>query len=291
MAHESQVRYSALVDAKLRQSLVTRDNYIFNNDYEGNPKAGKVKIPVRDTEVKVKDYDKSRGVNLESGSTTYIDLNIDRDKAVNELIDGFDAASVPDNLAADRLDSAGYSLGLEMDQDSINCLETTSGTNIAVTKTAATENTAYKEVLAAKTYLGRTGVPQDKRWMIVSPEFMSVLMLDDHFIRQGDLSQEMKNAGAVGAVAGFAVFESNNLLFKDTKITPSKETTTEFIAGHPNWCHRVAEWGVDVHLQDLAGSGNFIGASAVQGRKIWGRMISKANTVYIKRTETAVSGS
>lgn len=289
MAHESQVRYSALVDAKLRQSLVTRDNYIFNNDYEGNPKAGKVKIPVRDTEVKVKDYDKSKGVNLESGSTTYMDLDIDRDKAVNELIDGFDSASVPDNLAADRLDSAGYSLGLEMDQDSINCLETTSGTNISATKTAATENTAYKEALAAKTYLGRAGVPQDKRWLIVSPEFMSVLMLDDHFIRQGDLSQEMKNAGAVGAVAGFAVFESNNLLFKDTKITSGKETTTEFIAGHPSWCHRVAEWGVEVHLQDLAGSGNFIGASAVQGRKIWGRMISKPKTVYIKRTETAAS--
>lgn len=291
MAHESQVRYSALVDAKLRQTLVTRDNYIFNNNYEGNPKAGKVKIPVRDIEVKVKDYDKATGVKLESGNTAYVDLNIDRDKAVNELIDGFDAASVPDNLTADRLDSAGYSLALDMDADSISCLETTSGTKITETKTAATENTAYQEILNAKAYLGRTGVPQAGRWLIVSPEFHSVLMLDDHFIRQGDLSQEMKNAGAVGAVAGFAVFESNNLLYEDTKTIAGKVTTTEFIAGHPNWCHRVDEWSVEVHLQDLAGSGTFIGASAVQGRKIWGRMISKPKTVYIKRTETAASGS
>lgn len=286
-AHALQERWSALVDAKLRQTLVTRDNYIFNTNYEGNPKAGKVKIPVRDTEVTVKDYDKASGVDLETGTTTYMDLDIDQDKAVNELIDGYDAAAVPDNLVADRLDSAGYSLALEMDKKCINVLETTSGVNICATKTAATEETAYKEILAAKTYLGRTGVPQDGRWLIVSPEFMSVLMMDDHFIRQGDLSQELKNAGAVGSVAGFAVHESNNLMFENTTAVSGKKTTTEFIAGHPNWCHRVQEWAVDVHSQDLSGSGKYIGATAVQGRKIYGVKVSKPQTVYIKRTEAA----
>ena len=286
-AHAHQERWSSLVDAKLRQTLVTRDNYIFNTNYEGNPKSGKVKVPVRDTEVTVKDYNKATGVDLETGTTTYMDLNIDQDKAVNELIDGFDAAAVPDNILADRLDSAGYSLALEMDQKSINLLETTSGINVCATKTAATDQTAYKEVLAAKTYLTRKGVPQAGRWLICSPEFMAVLMLDDHFIRQGDLSQELKNAGAVGSVAGFAVFESGNTMYEDTKLVASKKTTTEFIAGHPNWCHRVQEWGVDVHAQDLAGSGKYIGASAVQGRKIYGLMISKPQTVYVKRTEAA----
>ena len=286
-AHAHQERWSSLVDAKLRQTLVTRDNYIFNTNYEGNPKSGKVKVPVRDTEVTVKDYNKATGVDLETGTTTYMDLNIDQDKAVNELIDGFDAAAVPDNILADRLDSAGYSLALEMDQKSINLLETTSGINVCATKTAVTDQTAYKEVLAAKTNLTRKGVPQAGRWLICSPEFMAVLMLDDHFIRQGDLSQELKNAGAVGSVAGFAVFESGNTMYEDTKLVASKKTTTEFIAGHPNWCHRVQEWGVDVHAQDLAGSGKYIGASAVQGRKIYGLMISKPQTVYVKRTEAA----
>ncbi len=284
-AHEHQERWSSLVDAKLRQTLVTRDNYIFNTNYEGDPKSGKVKIPVRDTEVAVKDYDKAKGVDLEKGTTTYMDLNIDQDKAVNELVDGFDAVAVPDNLVADRLDSAGYSLALEMDQKSINMLETTTGIGVCETKTAVTEQTAYKEVLAAKTYLTRKGVPQAGRWMICSPEFMAILMLDDHFIRQGDLSQEMKNAGAVGSVAGFALFESGNTMFENTKLVASKKTTTEFIAGHPNWCHRVQEWGVAVHVQDLNGSGNYIGASAVQGRKIYGLKISKPQTVYVKRTE------
>ncbi len=288
-AHAHQERWSSLVDAKLRQMLVTRDNYIFNTNYEGNPKAGKVKIPVRDTEVETKDYDKAKGIDPAAGTTTYMDLDIDQDKAVNELIDGFDAAAVPDNIIADRLDSAGYSLALEMDKKSINVLETTSGVNVSATKTAATETTAYKEVLAARTYLSKKGVPQDGRWLIVSPDFMAVLMMDDHFIRQGDLSQQMKNAGAVGSVAGFAVYESNNLMVDNTTVVSSKKTTTEFIAGHPNWCHRVQEWSVDVHNQDLAGSGKYIGASAVQGRKIYGVKVSKPQTVYIKRTEAAAS--
>lgn len=76
-AHAQQERWSSLVDAKLRQTLVTRDNYIFNTNYEGNPKAGKVKISVRDTEVTVKDYDKASGVDLDTGTTTYMDLDID----------------------------------------------------------------------------------------------------------------------------------------------------------------------------------------------------------------------
>lgn len=290
-AHAHQERWSSLVDAKLRQSLVTRDNYIFNTNYEGTPTAGKVKIPVRDTEVTVKNYDKATGVDLETGSTTYMDLDIDQDMAVNELIDGYDAASVPDNLVADRLDSAAYSLALDMDEKSIRLLEKTSGVNVCATKTAATEETAYKEVLAAKTYLARKGVPTEGRWMICSPEFMATLMMDDHFIRQGDLSQQMKNAGATGAIAGFALFESGNTMFEDTKIVASKKTSTEFIAGHPNWCHRVQEWAVQVHAQDLSGSGKYIGASAVQGRKIFGMKISKPQTVYVKRTEVAAERS
>ena len=67
MAHELQDRYSKLVDAKLRATLVKKDGVIFNNRYEGNPKAGKVKVPVRDTEVAVADYSKTDGAGATHG--------------------------------------------------------------------------------------------------------------------------------------------------------------------------------------------------------------------------------
>lgn len=287
MAHANQERWASYVDVKLRNTLVTRDNLIFNSRYEGDPTSGKVKIPVRDTEVTVKEYDKANGVAADVGTTTYLDLNIDHDEAVNELIDGYDADSVPDDIVAERLDSAGYSLALSIDKKSIDALESAAGATISATKTAATEANAYKLALEAKRVLGRKGVPNEGRFLIASPEYLEVLMLDEHFIKQGDLSQEMVQQGVVGRIAGFNVFESNNMDYESTTRVSSKKTTTEFIAGHPNWCHRVMEWQTAVHLQDLSGSGKYIGASAVQGRKVYGLKVSKPQTLYIKRTETA----
>ena len=117
MAHEAQVRYSNLVDLKLRATLVKKVGVICNNRYEGSPKAGSVKVPVRDTEVSVNDYNKQTGAEKTHGDTAYLTVAINKDKAVNEIIDGFDAESVPGQLAADRLDSAGYSLALQADTD------------------------------------------------------------------------------------------------------------------------------------------------------------------------------
>ena len=188
---------------------------------------------------------------------------------------------------ADRLDSAGYSQALSIDKASLEALQGATGANICATKSAVTEENAYKLALQAKRVLGRKGVPKDGRFMIASPEYMEVLMLDSHFIKQGDLSQELVQTGAVGKIAGFAVYESNNMDFENANRVASKKTTTDFICGHPNWCHRVMEWQVPVHLQDLNGSGKYIGASAVQGRKVFGIKVSKPQTLFIKRTEAA----
>ena len=206
---------------------------------------------------------------------------------LKQLIDGYDAASVPDGIVADRLDSAGYSQALSIDKASLEALQGATGANICATKSAVTEENAYKLALQAKRVLGRKGVPKDGRFMIASPEYMEVLMLDSHFIKQGDLSQELVQTGAVGKIAGFAVYESNNMDFENANRVASKKTTTDFICGHPNWCHRVMEWQVPVHLQDLNGSGKYIGASAVQGRKVYGIKVSKPQTLFIKRTEAA----
>lgn len=242
-----------------------------------------VKVPVRDTEVEVKTYDKQNGVDISEGSTSYFDLMIDNDEAVNELIDKYDAKAVPDGIVAERIDSAGYSLGLSIDTKSIRKLETTDGVTIATSKAAITETTAYKQVLIAKRIQSRMGVPKDGRWLIASPEFMEMLLMDDHFIRQGDMSQQLLEQGAVGKIAGYVVFESNNTMFENTETVAGKKTSTDFICGHPNWCHRVQDWSVPVAVVPL--TNNYIGASAVQGRKVYGIGISKPKTVYVKRTE------
>ena len=241
MAHEAQVRYSKLVDLKLRATLVKKVGVICNSRYEGSPKAGSVKVPVRDTEVAVNDYNKQTGAELTGGDTTYLTVNIDKDKAVNEIIDGFDAASVPDDLVADRLDSAGYSLALQVDSDGSAEL-TTAGTAFGTT-TALTEKTIYSNVVDARTKLSTVHVPTEGRWLLVSPEIYGLLLKSPEFIKASDLGDAVVQTGAVGRIAGFTVFEDSTL-----------GENVEYIAGHPNWFAFIDEWAVPVHVQDLNGS-------------------------------------
>lgn len=270
MAHEAQVRYSKLVDLKLRATLVKKVGVICNSRYEGSPKAGSVKVPVRDTEVAVNDYNKQTGAELTGGDTTYLTVNIDKDKAVNEIIDGFDAASVPDDLVADRLDSAGYSLALQVDSDGSAEL-TTAGTAFGTT-TALTEKTIYSNVVDARTKLSTVHVPTEGRWLLVSPEIYGLLLKSPEFIKASDLGDAVVQTGAVGRIAGFTVFEDSTL-----------GENVEYIAGHPNWFAFIDEWAVPVHVQDLNGSSKYIGASAVKGRKVYAFKVTKPQTILIKK--------
>ncbi len=273
MAHTHQERYSRLVDAKLRATLVKKDGVIFNNRYEGDPKAGTVKIPVRDTEVAVAAYDKQKGADMTHGDTDYLTVAINKDIAVNELIDGYDAASVPDNLVADRLNSAAYSLALKIEMDATAELET-AGTAMEGTA-ALTVETAYDTLVDARKAMSKAHVPDDgRRWLLVSPDLYAVLLKDkDHFVHATGAGDQVIATGALGKIAGFSVYEDSTL-----------SATTEFIAGHPDWCTRVNEWKKDVKVVDLEGSGKYIGASAVQGRRIYAHKVTKPQTVIIKKT-------
>lgn len=271
-AHEKRTRYSELVDLKLRAGLVTMDGGsvpVFNTRYEGNPKAGAVKIPVRDSEVAVGTYDPATGKALTQGTTTFLTVTDFYDVAVNELIDGFDAEAVPATLVADRLESAGYSGGLTLDADAIATLEA-EGTVDANTSALDT-TTVYGEFVDAATTLTKANVPMSGRFAIVSPEIHGLLLKSDEFIKQSDIGQELVMQGFVGQIAGLNIKVSNNL-----------DGLTEFIAGHADWCHRIREWVVEPYVQDLNGDSQFIGASAVKGRWIYKHKVSKAAAVLIK---------
>lgn len=268
-AHAAQERYSNLVLAKLRKTTIFSS--LFNTRYEGTPTAGAVKVPVRDTEVKVGDYDKSAGGSLSDGTTTYQTLPIDKDKYVNELIDGYDAAAVPDNLVADRLDSAGYAMGVSFDTDLITLL-TTKGTAAADT-TALTKDTIYDSIVDEVAALKKKGLKPEEMWLAVTNETYALLLKSPEFIKASDLGDNVVQNGRVGRIAGLNVYETNNIA--DT-------TKVEYIIGNRIFCHFVDEWMVPVTVNDLK-DGKHIGASAVQGRRVYGMMVSRPTTVTLKK--------
>ena len=270
MAHELEVRYSSKVDKVIRKTLVTVDDGavpIFNTRYEGDPKAGSVKVPYR-VDMVTAAYSKTTGTPLTYGSTAYLTITIGNDEAVNELIDGYEAAAVPDNMVADRLLSAGYAGAKTLDTDAITVLEA-EGTTAANT-TQSTATTIYDNVVAARTAMSTADIPTKMRWMLASPDTIGLLLKSDDFIKASDLGQEIINAGIFGQIAGFYVKESNNM-----------DANTEFICGHADWCSRVKEWTVAPKVKDLA-DGVHIGSSAVQGRWVFEHTVTQATAVYIK---------
>ena len=262
-AHEHQERWSKLVLAKLRNELVLKDGVVFNNDYEGSPAAGIVKIPVRDEEVKVSDYDKANGIDGTHGSTAYTNMSITKDKAVNEIIDGYDAEAVPDNLVADRLDSAAYSMAKQIDADGGTTLLAAATTD---NETALTKDNIYEKIVDIRTRMNKANIPNDgKRYLLALPDAMALILKSPEFISASSLGDEVKVTGAVGKIAGFLVIEWN-----DTT------ANLQLLAGHPRFATRAMDFAVDIHLQDLSGSGKYIGASAVQGRKVYDHKVLRS---------------
>ena len=267
MAHELQTRYSNLVLAKVRKELVLKDGVVFNNDYDGSPAAGVVKIPVRDTEVAVSDYDKANGIAAGTGGTSYETMVIDKDKAVNEIIDGYDAASVPDNLVADRLDSAGYSLARQMDDDGGAVLKAGS---TPMNYGLLNKDNIYSTIVDIRTAMSKANIPNDnRRYLLVTPEVLALILKDtEHFIHVSDLGAQMVETGVVGRIAGFNVIEWND----DT-------AGLAMIAGHPRFATRAQEFSVPVKVQDLSQSGKYIGASAVQGRDVYAHKVLRSTAI------------
>ncbi|WP_312729357.1 hypothetical protein [Enterococcus sp.] len=268
------VRYSNLVDAKLRIALALKDGVIFNNRYEGSPKAGAVTVR-KSGAATVAAYNKTTGAALTSGASEWINVPISKDIAVNEIIDNYEASAIPDGVIADRLSEAGYALANTLDAD--GAAELVSGGTAFGTTTALAKNTIYEAFVDAMTAQTKAGVPLDnQRYAIVNPDVYALLLKSQEFIAASNLSDQIKQTGAIGAIAGFNVYQSTNL-----------GANVEAVFGHPLYATRVNEWSVLPHVQSLDGSGKYIGASAVQGRMVYGHKVTDAAAILVKKSAAA----
>lgn len=257
--------YSKLVEAKLRAESIFAG--LFNGRYEGDATAGAVKIPVR-ADATVGDYDIANGGDLTAPTTSYETLVVDNDKYVNELIDGFVAAAVPDNIVADRLDSAGYSLADEIDVALIS-LAVAEGTSFTASKKA---DSAYGTITEAIQAAKKGKVKPNEMWLAVSNDYALEVINDSNFIAASNLGDAIKQNGLLGRINGVAVYESVNV-----------PAGTDFVLGNNVFCHYVPAWAVPVAVNDLA-DGKHIGACAVQGRQVYGAKITKPATVLVKKS-------
>lgn len=271
--HKRRESYANEVLAMAKAQVNIYDD--FSTDYEIDGATGAIKVPTRNATVTISDYDILNGISLTQSATDYVDLAVDKNYAINELIDGYEAEAVPDNIRANRIEAAGYSLGLKKENMAIAAL--VNGGTTSSDTTALTEQTAYKKIATEVKNMKARNMDVSQMRIVVDAETELLLLTDEKFANtSGQLGAELIREGVIGKINGVPV-KTNYLL----------PNNVEFIIYDKRFIQKYEVWGVEPTINNLA-DGKHIGASALQGREVGGLAVTNALGVQIK-TKGAVS--
>lgn len=266
--HERFETYSDEIVKLMQPELVIRK--LFGNDYEGDPIGGAVNIPKRSLNPTVSKYDILNGVSLTQSATEYIKVLVDKDYAINELVDGYEAAAVPDNLKAQRLEAAAYAMGLKLETDAI--AELLKGTE-ETDKVASTETTAYKNILNSIKECTKLGIKKSDLKVAISNEMEILLLLDERFAKAGaNLPQDLVKEGVVSRINGVDIYTSSLL-----------GNNVEYIVFGTPWAQSVEAFKVEPKFVDI-NDDKHVGASKLAGRSVYTEKLLDKKAARIKKS-------
>lgn len=272
--HETQTSYAKEIVAIAR---LDKGIYAdFSEDGVKNDATGLVKVPTRNGEVKVSKYDIKNGVELTQSATEYVDIPMNNHYAVNEQIDGYEAAAVPDNVIAQRIESAGESLAEVHESDAIAALKK-EGTTSADT-TAITKANVFEKIVHEVKNMKARGMKVDKMRIAVSADVEACLLLDDKFANTSStIGAELVREGVIGKIAGVTV-KPNYLMGEEV----------DFIIYDRRFTQKHEAWEIQPTVQDIK-DGKHIGCSALQGRSIGGLKVVNPLGVQVKLNKTVAA--
>lgn len=266
--HERKETYADEVLAIARAEMNIYED--FSTDYEKDEVTGQINVPTRNGEVQVSDYDILNGIELTQSATDYLPLPIDKDYGVNELIDGYEAEAVPDNLVAQRIESAGYSIGMKKENMAIEAL--TDGGTVSSDTAPCTKENVYEKIASEISNMKKRGMKVNSMRVAISADTELSLLTDEKFSNTaGALGSELVREGVIGKVAGVAT-KPNYLMGEDV----------EFIIYDKRFCQKYEVWKKEPTVEDIK-DGKHIGSSALQGRQVGGLMVTNALGVQIKK--------
>lgn len=269
--HKRQERYADTIVKLMRKEFNVRNE--FSRDYEGNPTAGAVNVPTRNGDITLSDYDVLNGITMTQSATDYLPVLVDGHKAFSELVDGYEAEAVPDNLRAQRLESAAYVTGKALELSAIAAL--VNGGTIEGSTTETTEDNVYKTIATSVKNLKARGIATNDLRIAVSADTELKLLTDSKFANtSGALGAELVRNGVIGKINGVQV-KPNYLLPENV----------EYIVYAPAWCQAIDEWKVEPSFNDIK-DGKHVGASALQGRMVYKDIVTNALAVQVKTTGT-----
>lgn len=192
---------------------------ITNRDYEGDIKGGGDSVKITSfVDPTIGAYTAHTDITVEDIDDATRALLIDQQKYFAFELDDVERAQVVNAGAvmAEVTKRAAYGLANTLDTFLLTTLA--AGASAAAPDhqvaeaTIATAADAYVALVDWGILLDQADVPDDDRFVVVTPAFHGKLLKDDRFVKAGDdASATTRLNGRVGEAAGFEIFKSNNL--------------------------------------------------------------------------------
>ena len=218
--------FSKLLQAKFYKTSVLPA--ISNVDYEGEISGQGDKVTIRTVPaVTINNY--TGTVSTQELTTSKVELLIDKAKYFSFLGDDILRAQADIDYVSKASDDAAEGMRIAVETDVLAGV-VTGATTIQAQATISATN-VLTSILSMSTALDNLNIPEEGRFIVLSPEFISLLKQSE--LRQayltGDSESPLRN-GKVGMVDCFTVYQSNMLL---TPGSGADSGYTHVLAGHP----------------------------------------------------------
>lgn len=253
--------FSKLLQAKFyKQSVLPA---ISNTDYQGEISGQGDKVIIRTVPaVTINDY--AGTVTNQDLTTGTVEMLIDKAKYYSFKIDDVLKAQADINLLEAASGDAAEGMRIAVETDVLSSVigdATTTGS-----QTTITSSNILSEILELSQALDELNIPEEGRFIVLSPEFVSMLKQSE--LRQayltGDGTSPLRN-GQVGMVDRFTVYQSNML---HTPASGTDAGYTHVLAGHPKAISFASQFTntETVRLESTFGE-------AVRGLKVYGSKV------------------
>lgn len=264
-------KYAPKVDEKFKQDSLTESVINKDFDWQGVDTVKVYSIETVDLTNYTRSGSQRYGTPAELSDSLQT-LTLTQDKAFTFTIDKMYELSQAGNK------SAGTALRRQLDEkvipeiDMYRISKLIAGANTTATG-ATTKTNAYEQFLTGMETLSDAKVPITGRVALVTPSFYKFLKLDDTFIKNSDLGQEITINGQIGKIDGVPVVVVPSSYFTDD---------VNFILTHPSALvapQKLTEYKVHQNPPGISGS-------LIEGRIVHDAFVlnNKKSAVYAHRT-------
>ena len=213
--------WSAAILEALRAKLVFPS--LCNRDYEGDIReAGDTVHITGYNDVTVHKYTRGQAITVDDATDKEAAvLKIDQSDYFAFKVNDLNKTQAKADLTGKFTNSAAYNMMKNVETYISNLMDAAVSTP-AKTVAVGTPADAYLAVVEAGRKLDAQNVPDEGRWLVVSPDFYALLLQDSRFIEGTEAGHNTLLNGVVGQVRGFTVVKSNNVPSK--KASPDTQS-------------------------------------------------------------------